>query len=88
MEVTVSGTATSRPHTSVTVRVPSVVWEGSGEPETELEEIVGSNIRVVGDLTDISAENGTYTVPATVYVDGAEDVGAIGSYQITVQIGE
>ena len=57
-------------------------------PETELEEIVGSNIRVVGDLTDISAENGTYTVPATVYVDGAEDVGAIGSYQITVQIGE
>ena len=57
-------------------------------PEAELAAVVGGNIRVVGDLTDISAENGTYTVPATVYVDGAEDVGAIGSYQITVQIGE
>ena len=39
-------------------------------------------------VTELPSENGTYTVPATVYVDGAEDVGAIGSYQITVQIGE
>ena len=60
-----------------------VTLRGSSE---ELETLSGYNIRVVGDLTDISAESGSYTVPATVYVDGAEDVGAVGSYQITVQI--
>ena len=56
-------------------------------PEDELSALTSYNIRVVGDLTDISAQTGSYTVPATVYVDGAENVGAIGSYQITVQIG-
>lgn len=56
-------------------------------PAAELADVTAHNIRVVGDLTDISAQAGSYTVPATVYVDGAEDVGAVGSYQITVQIG-
>ncbi len=55
-------------------------------PAEELASVTSSNIRVVGDLTDISARGGNYTVPATVYVDGTENVGAIGSYQITVQI--
>ena len=56
-------------------------------PAAELADVTAHNIRVVGDLTDISAQAGSYTVPATVYVDGAEDVGAVGSYPITVQIG-
>ena len=56
-------------------------------PAAELADVTAHNIRVVGDLTDISAQAGSYTVPATDYVDGAEDVGAVGSYQITVQIG-
>lgn len=59
-------------------------------PAEDLDRLSGSNIRVVGDLTDISAESGNYTVPATIYVDGPESikesVGAIGTYQITVQI--
>ena len=56
--------------------------------EEELAQVVSGNIRVVGDLGDISAgaQAGSYAVPATVYVDGAEHVGAIGAYQITVQI--
>ena len=57
----------------------------------DLESLSGRNIRVVGDLTDIDADSGNYTVPATIYVDGPESikesVGAIGTYQITVQIG-
>ena len=57
-------------------------------PAEELEALSGRNIRVVGDLTDISAQEGSYSVPATVYVDGAENSGAIGSYQIAVQIGD
>ena len=56
-------------------------------PAEELAEISDNNIRVVGDLSGIDAQQGNYTVPATVYVDGAENVGAIGSYQITVNIG-
>ncbi len=50
--------------------------------QAELEKISAKNIRVVADLTDLSAANGTYTAKAKVYIDGAEDVGAIGSYQI------
>ena len=57
-------------------------------PAAELADVTDHNIRVVGDLTDISAERGSYTVPASIYVDGAEHVGAIGFYQITVQIGD
>ena len=68
---------------TVVSKTLEVTLRGSSE---ELETLSGYNIRVVGDLTDISAESGSYTVPATVYVDGAEDVGAVGSYQITVQI--
>ena len=55
-------------------------------PAEELDALTDVNIRVVGDLSDVSATNGNYAVPATVYVDGAENTGAVGPYQITVQI--
>ena len=57
-------------------------------PAEELAEISPYNIRVIGDLADVEAESGSYAVPATVYVDGAENVGAIGTYQVTVRIGD
>ena len=55
-------------------------------PAEELDALSEVNIRVVGDLTDVSSANGNYAVPATVYVDGAENTGAVGTYQITIQI--
>ncbi len=55
-------------------------------PAEALDTIESYNIRVVGDMTDVTAVNGNYAIPATVYVDGNDEVGAIGTYQITVRI--
>lgn len=68
---------------SVVTNEVDVVLRG---PEEELETIEDFNIRIVGDMTDVTASNGNYAIPATVYVDGNDRVGAIGSYQITVRI--
>ena len=37
-------------------------------------------------VKNVTAVNGNYAIPATVYVDGNDEVGAIGTYQITVRI--
>jgi YbbR domain-containing protein len=50
----------------------------------DLEEVEPVNVRVVADLSALGATVGTYTVPAKIYVDGTENVGAIGSYTVTV----
>lgn len=55
-------------------------------PVDVLAEISAYQIRVVGDMSGIAGGSGSYAVPATVYVDGTEEAGAIGTYQITVQI--
>lgn len=55
-------------------------------PADVLENVQSFNIRVVGDLSDVTADNGDYAVPAQVYVDGTDEAGAIGTYQITVRI--
>jgi len=55
-------------------------------PEGTLKEVDADHVRVVGDLSEVKNAVGTYTVPAKIYIDGAEDVGAIGSYEITVRI--
>ena len=68
---------------SVVTNEVDVVLRG---PAEELDKIEDYNIRVVGDMTDISASNGNYAIPATVYVDGNDEVGAIDTYQITVRI--
>jgi len=54
-----------------------------GVPD-ELEAVEPDNVRVVADLSALGATVGTYTVPAKVYVDGKENVGAVGSYTVTV----
>lgn len=50
--------------------------------EEDLQNITAQNIRIVVDLSDMSSASGTYTAKARVYVDGSEDVGAIGTYQV------
>lgn len=52
---------------------------------TALEQVNEENLRVVADLSNVSDADGVYTVPARVYVDEL-DVGAIGSYQMTVRL--
>lgn len=50
--------------------------------DAELAKVDGKNVRIVVDLSEMSAAVGTYTAKAKVYVDGTESVGAIGSYQV------
>ena len=52
---------------------------------TALAQVNEENLRVVADLKNVSDADGVYTVPAAVYVDGL-DVGAVGSYQVTVRL--
>ena len=58
-----------------------------GRPE-DLAAIRPEDIRVVGDLTDVATADGSYTVPAEVFVDTSRDVGVLGTYQIQVTISQ
>ncbi len=63
----------------VTVRAPSDI----------LSRITANNIRVVADLSGLAGYGaGRYRVPTTVYVDGFENAGAVGSYPVYVQLEE
>ena len=54
-------------------------------PKDELEQLTGEEIRIVVDLTSF-VSNGTYSVPAIVYVDGYQNVGAVGAYSVACKI--
>ena len=54
--------------------------------EEHLQELAAESIRAVADLSDYKDSTGPYMVPAKIYVDGSVDVGAIGSYQISVDL--
>lgn len=47
-----------------------------------------SDIHVTADLSSVASALGSYTVPATVTVDGGRDIGVIGSYQLAVRLEE
>ena len=47
-------------------------------PAAELEQVMAEDIRLVVDLTQFTS-NGMYKVDALVFVDGHEQVGAVGS---------
>ena len=52
----------------------------------DIEAVTGQNVHVIADLSGISADSGSYTVPARISVEGY-DLGAVGSYEVTVHIG-
>jgi len=53
---------------------------------TEIETVTGEQLKVVADLSGIAAAAGNYTVPASVYVEGHQNVGVKGTYQVIVNI--
>lgn len=67
----------------LTESLDNVVIRGTAE---QLDQIKAENIRAVADLTDIRDSTGSYLPPVKIYVDGVTDVGAIGQYQISVDI--
>ena len=54
--------------------------------EEQLGELAAENIRAVADLVDYKESTGPFVVPAKIYVDGFVDVGAVGDYQISVNL--
>lgn len=74
-----SGTA---PVSIVTSTLP-VTLRGTVE---DLDAITDEQITVIADLADIDANSGSYTVPARIEAEGY-DIGALGSYEVTVRIG-
>ncbi len=52
----------------------------------ELEGIMSENITAVADLSDNSAAVGYFDVPVKIRIDGSNDVGAIGSYSVSVSL--
>lgn len=55
-------------------------------PESDLAKISGANVRIVADLSEYAAATGTIEVPAKIYVDGFENVGAVGDYTVSVTL--
>lgn len=54
----------------------------------EVSAVAGENLTVTADLTDYASASGTYTVPASVSVKNAGDIGVLGKYQVQVTIRE
>ncbi|MCR5088856.1 MAG: hypothetical protein K6C08_05000 [Oscillospiraceae bacterium] len=55
--------------------------------EEQLASLNAESIRAVADLSDYRDAIGTYMPTVKIYVDGYVDVGAIGTYSITVRLG-
>ncbi len=54
----------------------------------DIVNITSSNVHAVADLSGISANVGTYTVPLTIEIYGYPDAGVIGSYNAVVSLSE
>ena len=52
----------------------------------DIEAVTEEDVHVIADLSGIEADSGSYTVPARISVSGY-DLGAVGSYEVTVHIG-
>ena len=54
----------------------------------DISKITASNVHAVADLSGISANAGTYTVPLTIEIYGYPNAGVIGSYNAVVSLEE
>lgn len=80
-DITAVGLSENQTFSRVTNAV-DVIVRGSAQ---DLELLTAENIRIVVDLSQY-VSNGTYSVPATVLVDGFNRVGAVGTYSIACKI--
>ncbi len=54
--------------------------------EEQLEHLTSENIRAVADLSDYKDSTGNFMPQVKIYVDGFVDVGAVGTYTISVNL--
>ena len=84
--VSVEGLATK---TFTVTNIETVNQPGSYQVDVVTQERVvvirGSQIRIVADLSDVTA-TGTYPVAATVYLNASDEVGPVGTYTINVNV--
>lgn len=71
--------------TNVEIQTESLDVQIRGTEE-QLDQIKAESIRAVADLTDFKDSTGAYMPTVKIYVDGVTDVGAIGTYTISVEI--
>ena len=71
--------------TNVEILTESLDVQIRGTAE-QLDQIKAESIRAVADMTDFKDSTGSYMPTVKIYVDGVTDVGAIGSYTISVEI--
>ncbi len=55
-------------------------------PKNQIDLIESNNIRVVLDLSDISAYTGNQLIGASIYIDGFADAGIVGDYTVAVTL--
>ncbi len=55
-------------------------------PQESLNRVRPENIRIVADLSSIGNATGSFSAPATVYIDGVTDVDAIGNLVVFVNV--
>ena len=67
---------------SVVTESLSVTLRGLSE---EIDALDGSNLQISADLSRITGE-GSFTVPASVKIDGYSNVGVKGNYQVIVNV--
>lgn len=61
----------------------TVTLRGTAE---DIAAVTGDDVQVIANLSGIEADSGSYTVPARISVAGY-DLGAVGTYEVTVHIG-
>ena len=86
-EVTRFGYENYEGEDEVTVLTSSMPVTLRGARDT-LDALSAGRIRISADLSNISGAHGNYTVPALIEISGDPDVGVIGSYEVTVHVGE
>ena len=55
-------------------------------PQSEVDKVTDSQLRIVADLSNTDPSTGSRTVPVTVYLDGSSSVGVVGEYTISVSL--
>lgn len=67
---------------TVTTETLSVMLRGLTE---ELDVLTGEDLRITANLSNIT-EPGTYTVPVSIQINGYQNVGVKGSYQVIISV--
>lgn len=70
-------------HAEAVTQTRQVQIRGTAEA---VGEVTASQLRIVADLENAVAATGTQTIPVKVYLNGRNDVGVVGDYNIVVSI--